>query len=136
MDYSQDYFKMSDHPLIQKHFKYISGDFVARKVSDEFKVVFILHNGNKSYIELSGENYVWLPRQDQIQIFFGCHFGVDDIMSPVCHFASHILSERPEDDYLRLDTPEKNWLAFYMKEIHKLTWDGDKWRKDPKRKSA
>ena len=60
MDTSEKYIKMcSLAKEIQRKWMFQSGDFVYNPVFDE--VVVLLYPGNNSI------NYIWLPRQDQLQ---------------------------------------------------------------------
>jgi len=135
MDTSETYIKMCDCPEIQEGKKSVErGDYWCWKSYPE-RVYF--HSGKYplemfySRNERDGNNKIWLPRQDQLQeMHLYRNYSISDLMVP--------LLENFRDFYFRLidkktaemesyTSMEQLWLAFYMKEKHNKTWDGEKW---------
>ncbi|GAG87874.1 unnamed protein product [marine sediment metagenome] len=132
MDTSKEYINMCDCPEIQEK-------KVAIRNKDNFVQVEI---GKRVY-------YVWLPRQDDIQeilsekLFAGL-FVLDntdigarlsymtgrfkDFVHTKCEKMIPLEKNRARIEYL-FTSMEQLWLAFYMYEKHRKTWDGEKWLK-------
>jgi len=80
--------------------------------------------------------FIWLPRQDQIQEMMD--WKSMGISGPLYQLEAIDDWSGTEETRLRrssesiafddkYDSLEKCWLAFYMNEKHKKTWDGEKW---------
>jgi len=70
------------------------------------------------------KKFTWLHRQDQIQKVLGIKDGYDFVHG----FVNKVFTDE-DYPYYRNKTLEQLWLAFYMYEKHKKTWDGEKWVK-------
>ena len=114
MDTSKEYIKMCDCPEIQGK----------------------IHNwrDRKSWSALIEERdeFIWLPRQDQIQEMMNKLPRCSCMVCLTIHL-NEFLNNHLEGLYERnIDTMEQLWLAFYMSEKHQKFWDGEKWVKSAK----
>lgn len=132
MDTSETYIKMCDCDEIQIQM----GDF-----EDGF------NNDNCMYnkpVKDGGYN-VWLPRQDQIQEMMLGHYKLadweltdkkDEWICVLDEFWRFISDDDEQWRYVGKDTVhgtasmEQLWLAFFMHEKHKKTWNGENWIKE------
>ena len=127
MDTSKEYVKMCDCPEIQDK---IIGE--KGKYSHDFYYRKILLKGS---VEDFLNNSIWLPRQDQIQEM------LDDSLRDGRYSKGDITIDWFVDSWRMCWKPdplvcytfkgtsfEQLWLAFYMYEKHKKTWDGKKWQ--------
>jgi len=122
MDILKTYIKMSDHPLIQEHWKPRKGDYVLQR-DGLFRPIgesYIYSGGGFGLLPVQ-VNYCWLPRQDEIQEMIGLEYTTPDAGS------LQELTDFALDYNYNLDSMEQLWLAFYMHEKHELIWDGAKW---------
>ena len=122
MDISEKYTKMCDCPEVQH-----------AKTSTE-------RDGYSFHVNLPHPKYgdefkrvTWLPRQDQIQEMM-IDFAMDEsIYNWKCHTPTMKLFSLfvifCEVNGAKYETFEQLWLAFYMYEKHKKTWNGEKWIK-------
>jgi hypothetical protein len=82
----------------------------------------ILDHLNKSFNQGKRENYVWLPRQDQLQEMvlpmfeMNCHWMLEECYKFIT------LPYSPQ-----LESMEQIWLAFIMKEKNAKIWNGEHW---------
>jgi len=125
MDKTETYIKMSDCPEIQArsphvHFNYFAGP----------KSHTIYYGG----IDVIETNYIWLPRQDDLQKMVGKYpvvfekfvneVGINDF--------NYGLEEMFEwglfEEYSNSTSMEQLWLAFVMKELYQKQWDGTEWK--------
>jgi len=73
-------------------------------------------------------NYIWLPRQDQLQQM------VDNKAGREYHFKFNpnnkimVWKGETSDWICSGDSMEQLWLAFCMAEIYNKSWDGKEWR--------
>ena len=80
----------------------------------------ILDHLNKSFNQGKRGNYVWLPRQDQLQEMFlpmlegNCHWMLEECYKFITLPYS-----------LQLESMEQIWLAFIMKEKNGKIWDAE-----------
>jgi hypothetical protein len=126
MDTSKEYIKMCDCPEIQDKWEQSqAGDFYFMRDS-LFCPTKITGNYNGDGWKLLPRtaNYGWLPSQDQIQKMLQpieLHELLEVCMEPdgIMQIALHEYAE----------SMEQLWLAFYMFEEHKKTWEGDEWIK-------
>jgi hypothetical protein len=82
----------------------------------------ILDHLNKSFKEGKRENYVWLPRQDQLQeIILPMFKGNCDWMLEECY--KFIQLPHP----VKSQSMEQIWLAFVMQELFAKNWNGEDW---------
>lgn len=65
------------------------------------------------------EDYIWLPRQDQLQAM------VSDNPLVLTENIHNLLFNEPGG--VIYSTMEQLWLGFVMKYRHKKKWDGEKW---------
>ena len=65
-------------------------------------------------------NYIWLPRQDQLQEM------VDWVSFTVSRRNDQWRMNANHEIYLA-DSMEQLWLAFCMWELHKKVWNGEDW---------
>ncbi len=119
MDTSETYVKQCDCPEVQGKWKpdYLFGSVLYGKFSKE---IIACETNNLSGV-------VWLPRQDQIQeILLSDEDLKWNIPKLVGNFVPFFGSNK---NYERFNSMEKLWLAFYMKEKHRKSWNGEKWIK-------
>ena len=125
MDTSKQYIKMCDCPEIQGQ-KPKGNEFT---ISYKNPDIWIEHEGSFLY----AKHDIWLPRQDQIQemlplydhpstlaVFFGVFCANKEMYEGVYAKKGYGFV----DKFISM---EQLWLAFYMYEKHKKTWDGKKW---------
>ncbi len=151
MDTSEQYIKMCDCPEIQGQWKPSEGDNFSfinepkiikdyeiwalekRELSDikEWnEIIKTMGNHFVDHFIEARDCFVWLLRQDQIQEMMGWH------MIKAMSFFSDFFQEEMIEQVGIGNQPKKNpkfnsmeqlWLAFYMCEKHKKTWNGKKW---------
>lgn len=129
MDTLETYIKMCDCPEIQGQWKIEIGD----DYWDDEEHQIVWYEGMESKEQIKGRIDVyksdlqpkWIPRQDQIQVMMG--FGkypyveLQQFYKAMC---GGKCSNPPS-----LKSFEQLWLAFYMKEKHKKSWNGKAWYK-------
>lgn len=116
MDISEEYIKMCDCDEIQKEWKAKEGDFFTVKhPKEKYRPVWVFDFYDMKEYEKNYYPCVFLPRQDQIQEMVGC--------VPGNHLS--LMGKFVKFDYYH--SLEQKWLAFYMHEKHKKTWDGKEW---------
>ena len=136
MDTSPKYIEMCDCEEIQSQAIYVVYNFfidaktLALRFSDitdydYMKTMNALHTERE---------YLWLPRQDQIQEMFELPPIGDErfqVITPfgfaykLYNFAEEIRNPNKKYPY---GSMEQLWLAFYMDEKHNKQWDKNKWR--------
>jgi len=137
MDTSEQYIRMCDCPEVQD----IWAKRIKRKDWDCSDFVWDIDNQN--WYCIGGETgmvaydapgqFVWLPRQDQIQGMLGYArpSNMIEILPITNGWASFdqksCIRLTPCDYYSQLDSWEQFWLVFYMHEHHHKVWDGKKW---------
>ena len=131
MDTSEQYIKMCDCPEIQRQWK--PQDFISyhayhkrlKRVGDFIYGVQWENSGR--------EELIWLPRQDQIQETLPPHDHASSIAVYFGLFCDNeamyegIYAKKGWGFIDKFSSMEQLWLAFYMYEKHKKTWDGKKW---------
>jgi len=152
------YIKMCDCPEIQEQWKLKKGDrfsFVGKiHILADYEIDAL--NGRKTDTDCYNEvvksmgghfvdhwnecrdGFTWLPRQDQIQemlplydhpstlaVFFGVFCANKEMYEGVYAKKGYGFV----DKFISM---EQLWLAFYMYEKHKKTWDGKKWVEEKK----
>jgi len=144
MDTSETYIKMCDCPEIQEQSKCQVGysDLVKLWGHDTIDVdgykkgnLQVDHHDN---LLIHGwwrgkSNHVWLPRQDQIQEMMGSLLDKRVEYQKCCYCYAEKIYRFADSDSCKLpiaSTMEQLWLAFYMWEKHKKTWNGDKWMRE------
>ena len=70
----------------------------------------------------NSDDWVWLPRQDQIQDMLDNNYHPDNLEKILGYFLD-FTRQNP----MKFNSYEQLWLAFYMKEKHNLTWSGKEW---------
>lgn len=128
MDTSDLYIKMCDCPEIQEQAKYeIYNYFIdvdRGLLADGYDYIRSMNNLMKE------REYVWLPRQDQIQEMLKTN--ILDLLNKFYKFAFDDLSWMFNKDCTRkFNLMEQLWLAFYMSEKHSKIWSSkeEKWVK-------
>ena len=133
MDTSEGYTRMCDCDEVQGEWKVPKDDdlYAWRGIVDEVAIF-----GLRRLLAKETADYVWLPRQDQIQEMMGWTPGSTYawLYEGVIGFKelwtqwSRYVPEQEISDYMKLfNSFEQLWLAFYMYEKHGKTWDGAKW---------
>ena len=120
MDVSDIYVKMCDCPEIQEEWGKIRkrdnwdcSDFVFDKSGIRYSQTFCL--GGESGFEEFLKDFIWLPRQDQIQEMVGCKPG------------NHVSLMNKFMEFEYYHSLEQKWLAFYMLKKHSKFWGKDGW---------
>ena len=132
MDKSTLYIRMCEKAVeIQEQFAHADGSLLAGKV---YRTVFIwpfeiaFHSSG-----LVTEDYIWLPRQDQLQDIVRGGDNSTSIKEKITSFYQYCISERPiEPDkfgrmYWYYTSMEQLWLAFVMDRKYSKYWDGSDW---------
>ena len=135
MDCSSDYIKMCETAVEIDHIGWkldCRGELYAGPVSHK------IFYGYKEEIET---NYIWLPRQDQLQEMVGIEIiskyikwtTIDTSIPFNRHLALmkwfDVLSKARNQyaNTIMTFSGEQLWLAFYMHEKHNKLWDGEQW---------
>ena len=71
---------------------------------------------------LQGQDVVWLPRQDELQDMM----GIESIPTLLSQFNEFVFKNVSYVSQF-IDSLEKTWLAFVMKEKYNKVWDGKEW---------
>ena len=122
MDCSDRYVQMSRKAEeIQRLWAPAEGDMFADELCHVSMVNRpILDHLNKSFNQGKRENYVWLPRQDQLQEM------VLPMLEGNCHWMLEECYKFITLPYsLQLESMEQIWLAFIMKEKNGKIWDAE-----------
>ena len=131
MDTSKEYIKMCDCPEIQKPDRHNRrdlkrGDFYLAS-SKTLKDPKTFKHPNGRYREINVYyswkgvyNYIWLPRQDQLQEMYLDGISEDRFVT-LDRFLNFV------DSGNRGWSFEQLWLAFVMKEKFNKTWNGKEW---------
>jgi hypothetical protein len=119
MDTSELYIKMSDCPEIQGEWTIppYDHDFCW---NDEYK--FLTYGRDIKGKDV--DEYIWLPRQDQIQEM------MPECKCPCClivHLNKFVADNIDGFADRGIDSMEQYWLAFYMSEKHQKFWGKDGW---------
>jgi len=116
VDTSKQYVKMCDCPEIQGESVTppYPNDYYARRKHGAIRYGYQLLTS-----DIIDNDYTWLPRQDQIQEMMGDF----DKMLPMLPQLERLDKACGE----QFTSMEQLWLAFYMLEKHKKTWDGQEW---------
>ena len=137
MDTSRTYIKMCDCEEIQGESEYDDRDFFVHTGNTELANELSYHSSEymKSMNDLHRDReYIWLPRQDQIQEMFELPPIGDErfqVITPLgfayklYDFAEEIRNPNKKYPY---GSMEQLWLAFYMHEKHNKRWDGITWK--------
>ena len=79
----------------------------------------------------NNEDYIWLPRQDQLQEMMrneGRWAGYYDLLSCFSRFVYDVVENRLADDtFAKGYSYEKLWIMFIMQEKYNKTWNGEDW---------
>ena len=126
MDTSETYIKMCDCPEIQEQAQYEIFNYFICVQTGQIRFSHINdydYMKNMNMLQKERE-YIWLPRQDQIQQMIGLELG--ELINGFDSFCNGILRMYDcSDDFP--NSMEQLWLAFYMHEKHGKIWDGEKW---------
>lgn len=131
MDDTLTYIKMCEKSEIQKMWKPKDGDFVyhpddgeeafgRHEFPAEFRVVILSDIQTENW----WQNWLWLPRQDQLQDIIIFKFG-DNTISLLKDFTQFTRVCYAHGKYYSM---EQLWLAFVMKEKYQKTWNGKEWK--------
>lgn len=141
MDETKTYIKMCDCKEIQEQWKLKKGDcfsFVGDiHILADYEIDALNERGTdidcyNDVVKLMGGHFVdhwnecrdgftWLPRQDDIQKMWSP--TVEPWFGVILAFISWFETINPD----KYQSMEQLWLAFYMYEKHKKTWNGEKW---------
>ena len=152
MDTSEIYIKMCDCEEIQGQWKLDQGDYYfssgdtadsGQKANREVRILTISKHVDYQNNALQGgfpctehgtghkEEYIWLPRQDQIQEMIGKSKWFSSVLD-----IFYIYITDNNQDYMNIYdvgynkySIEQVWLMLYMDEKHNKKWDGEEWRK-------
>ena len=122
MDTSKEYIKMcADAVEIQSRWN-IKGKCYGDFFANSYKITQVLTP--MMWLD-DREQYIWLPRQDQLQ----------EIINLNC-FDCVLVYDNENQEWkmfyfqstFRGKSPEQLWLAFIMKERFNKTWDGNTWQ--------
>ena len=154
MDITETFQKMADCEEIQKNHIFFDGDTVIylrfKEPSQETTLrrkllwspeVWIYHKhevgGGHLFDTLENIDYIWLPRQDQLQEMIGLYgykFSFWQSYHPEKPKELYWEGERAIGQWcIRALSMEQLWLAFYMSENHNKVWSGTKWELNKKR---
>lgn len=127
MDTSEEYIKMCEKAEeIQKEWKPHWGDFSSEKEDNTY--VFVLTTVKN--IVQDQQDYIWLPRQDQLQEMIIASPFDCDLWD---RFTDFIFTPYNDDDPNKneacelFQSGEQLWLAFVMEEKYNKVWDGTNW---------
>ena len=135
MDTTEKYIKMCEKAEeIQKKWKPIVGDYTTWCADPKVRIlggtaykIWRMIYPEQEIMQYSLchphslSNYVWLPRQDQLQEMMGFQNPMD-----YRKWWFDIGIGRDDDDYyFKFDSWDKYWLAFVMKEKFNKTWDDE-----------
>jgi hypothetical protein len=127
VDISKTYTKMCDKSteiqILKPH--YLEGEFVSNR--EDFEV-----QQAGDWLPNSDEQYIWLPRQDQLQEMIRQSFETE--LERECLNVWYNVNQRffsfwrdsPTLEQLH-GTMEQLWLAFVMKEKYNKVWNGKDW---------
>lgn len=120
MDTSNKYVKMCEAATeIQNMWKeHHWGDFVSY---DSDSMVHALISVKDTYNNRN--DYVWLPRQDQLQIMIEGYWY--DNLDTLVEY-----SNAPCHDDPPAESMEQIWLMFVMEKKYSKTWNGDEWKEE------
>jgi hypothetical protein len=92
--------------------------------------VLIYHGyHHHSIIEEILPNLIFLPRQDQLQEMI----KIGNDIGTLYRFYKWIALKSTKNMYQVLNTMEKLWLSFVMKEKYHKIWDGQEWKVEIKK---
>ncbi|MHB8362719.1 MAG: hypothetical protein ACYDBX_03815 [Patescibacteria group bacterium] len=134
MDTSKEYIKMCEKAdEIQRKWEWGKGDYYYSKYGIYTDILL-----NKDYInagkpdaeERNADEYIWLPRQDQLQEMMfpqlstglSVHYTFADFIDE--NYLHYPVEMAKEYDKLSM---EQLWLMYVMKEKFNKTWNEDKW---------
>jgi len=138
MDTSETYIKMCDCPEIQEQSVTppYPNDYYARRKGGGIRYGYQIITS-----DIVDDDYIWLPRQDQIQEIARHLYG-EHSRKWVWRMMQDFVGNLDNDFYLEsiemtmgnyfsmdgmFDTWEQLWLAFYMYEKYQKIWTGEKW---------
>lgn len=120
MDKTETYIKMSDCPEIQELWKPDIGGWDYTWDGEDVDKPYWFH--------FRKEDYIWLPRQDQLQeMVHNLRFeqrrfsGDHGLLQDFAYWAE-------EESNLPCASMEELWLAFVMKEKYNKVWNGEEWK--------
>lgn len=142
---------MCDCPEIQETWKLKQGDWTAFPMTGVISIKHIDEDDDyysPKKVKTIKRYNTWLPRQDQIQEMVGTYHNDKSgrCFCWVCtmgrfngfleehinqEFEQEIECFNKQKDF-QVFSMEQLWLAFYMYEKHKKTWDGKEWIKEEK----
>lgn len=154
VDKSKTYIAMADCPEIQDGWKPQFGDYIKSpqgvieiitkakelpssmvKSKPEYLLCSTLGRGGEctwtGHKDLRG--FVFLPRQHQYQDMCQDSYDFVRLSRNFANFVQRHKFTGTLPIPFKFTSMEQLWCAFYMKEKHNKTWDGEKWIKKPKR---
>ena len=75
--------------------------------------------------ECKEEEWLWLPRQEDLQEMIGEEYAINLLYS--FHRFYNVKTDYPPSHLMSM---EQLWLAFAMNTLHSKQWDGEEWRDD------
>lgn len=124
MDTSGTYIKMCNCPKIQKQAQYKVYNYFVSIQTLQLRCSHLADYDYMKNMNMLHEEaeYIWLPRQDQIQEMLCPKAGV-------AYFTSNLFEWLEKPRQYQPKSMEQLWLCLYMHENHNLKWDGEKWIK-------
>jgi hypothetical protein len=150
MDDTEEYINMSKSSLEIQALKPLIGGKLESgcyfyedidNIGDYVSIAYICQQ-DLFYSELpESDNYVWLPRQDQLQKILANYYSEQDGMVYSSHYIKVAFIDFKawlDKQYLNkpfvcvptncFDSGEKLWLAFVMKQKYNKEWRNDSWQ--------
>ena len=134
MDTSEQYIKMCSNRYIQDNHNFRDSDLIAyRGAISLWTETRAFFKGGWFGYHRSRNDYIWLPRQDQLQkmLLGSKHYSHNPVL--LQDFYVFVWRGGCKENFSRKAwydvSMEQLWLAFYMKEKHSRKWDGKEWIK-------
>lgn len=120
MDTSEQYIKMcKEAKEIQVRWRPAEGDYYFVKGTKDM-IKILNHTGFAMFPVCV--NYIWLPRQDQLQDMIDISFNY------IWNYFVSAIEKYPAPAYNDfIESMEQLWLAFCMSEKFNKIWDGESW---------
>jgi hypothetical protein len=157
MDISQQYIKMCEKAEeVQQGHKFKIGDYLKYHSGYCIEALNVYHGdgievnvlGNykadvKDRCPKNHQQYVWLPRQDQLQELYNEYYKKKKLIwvYQLMHLWNYtegweyskkkkdwFHNEKEMDYWATFQSWEQLWLAMYMRSRHQKVWDGETWQ--------
>jgi len=147
MDTSKEYILMCEKAKkLQIMWKPVLTDIIFDKMTSHVEILGLLEDAHRRYYQFwEGinqndisifSNYIWLPRQGQLQDMIGsykeafnlfCHYGwrISEGYDTYCGKPDRDLQNTYIEQFTSM---EQLWLAFVMKEKYNKQWNGKDWK--------